>query len=687
MKPFNLYSLFFFKCFFSLPLLKSFVFFSGDGIGVGLTFAQQETHQSSEQQKQQKRIILSHPEDIGLGHTRIIDHLQDLLHKHKPKSPNAYLNTLALSLRHNLCNDDSSSYDDDDENNMDMACHQKMIEIVLKTQPSQREDNLEYIKSILPADFYHHNNEEDDDENKSLLYYLEELFQHNKESSLSLLTSEKYYRETLSKMTHNLSELRTTTTSKKEEENKFNRNIVMIAYSVGIESMKQWREILHDNNNDDNNNVNPFLKYSGLSSGEGRNLQQNSIGLLDTADMDKKFQNVMQADIVGAVEGALTSFFDNQNEEDANGGVGEDTLAAGSTASVKSFVVEFTGVDFGMDSDSDCFFPQQWMCEVDLSGGGEPTADCPYPNLPNCGIGGIPGASDLTSGSDGTDGGNVIVEGISNVGSECLFPAIQNCIPQEGEGGTVPSTPTTTTTTTTTNTNTNTNTQESDNNSISEVTEGVTATTCVLNPTLPWCAGASGSSTSGFGDSDGWVADEQSQPTTSTTTTTTNTQVNNNSNNVVTTIPLFDDDAFDDDSQPANTTPTTTTTTTTTATPPCPYDNPLLCENQDIINAAEGSLESTLGNISENAGSVTLPNPCQFPGNPLCINNNNNNSASSSSTNTNTHSKQTNNNKNNNDLSYGTEYVDHSTEAQKVLEEEKEKQNKKNGGHRLLRHK
>eukprot|EP00594_Rhizosolenia_setigera_P013059 CAMPEP_0178955386 /NCGR_PEP_ID=MMETSP0789-20121207/9572_1 /TAXON_ID=3005 /ORGANISM="Rhizosolenia setigera, Strain CCMP 1694" /LENGTH=545 /DNA_ID=CAMNT_0020637003 /DNA_START=1909 /DNA_END=3546 /DNA_ORIENTATION=+ len=253
-----------------------------------------------------RRISLSHPEDVGLGHTQIISNLQESIRASTPNNAKQFLQALATEMINTIC----EPHDQD--------CHQLMIHTTLSTVPHYT-DHMQHITSILPDGFDSH-----------VLSSLDRLF-----STVSSMTSDTH-ESTVQMIDRDLHDLKHSEIVEEE----LHRDIGIMAYSVGLESMKQWREVLDDEDN-------PFHRMRRKRS---RNLQFLPG---DTADpdavdegsrFDTQFASVVQADIVGAVDGAITGMLGSDTTMNA-------ALAKASTSSTKAFMVSFVDDALGIGGD------------------------------------------------------------------------------------------------------------------------------------------------------------------------------------------------------------------------------------------------------------------------------------------------------------------------------------------------
>lgn len=197
-------------------------------------------------------------------------------------------------------------------------------------------------------------------------------------------------------------------------EEELHRDIGIMAYSVGLESMKQWREVLDDEDNpfhkmnksiesdEENNDHSRFRSLQFLPEGEE---EEGGIS-------DEDFSLLIQSDIVGAVDGAVNGLF--------SGNV--LFLQIGLANSVKDSALKYAELfvnDIGPDEDG-CFLPDSIFCNNGVKDDDfdddyyDSEDDCLFPDSPLCGS----GVSNVT---------NEIISNPEESELPCLLPQIQNC--------------------------------------------------------------------------------------------------------------------------------------------------------------------------------------------------------------------------------------------------------------------
>ena len=177
--------------------------------------------------------------------------------------------------------------------------------------------------------------------------------------------------------------------------NEDDRMIGLVAHSVGMESAKQWAEVLNDP-------TNPFHLLK--EKNHDRKLQlPNNINLMNNIDfsddeIQTKFVNVLQADILGSATGAINSVFESNKDKSML----DFAVEEASISSLKSFSDNFITLGIGLSNEmNECNFPNAFWCNSnagnglsenlnnnmqnisDMSGGGG-GAGCLFPGSPLC---------------------------------------------------------------------------------------------------------------------------------------------------------------------------------------------------------------------------------------------------------------------------------------------------------------
>jgi len=295
------------------------------------------------------KLVLSSPEDIGQGHSRIIHNLQESFQRNLPKNNAEYLRAVYMEVGDNVC---------------DLEDHQCYYRVAKRTirntnNISKKEgttNSYTRVQHLLPKDF-------DPEALKSM----------NK--LMSTKATVKEVSNAVHRMYQDMQNLR----NNKVVKNENHRNVVLIAYSVGMESAKQWAEILRD----------PKDPFNNMMDDEkGRSRRRLQFDDLDSDELSESFLKVLQGDIVGSVDGAMEGLLDSDSDKSTM----TYALEAASVASLQAFVEVFLpGSGVGGDDDAgigDCtLFPNRPGCldddNADNGGGG--IGDCTlFPNRPGC---------------------------------------------------------------------------------------------------------------------------------------------------------------------------------------------------------------------------------------------------------------------------------------------------------------
>ena len=353
-------------------------------------------------QSNNQKIELSSPEHVGLAHTQIIQNLEQIFHEKLPQNDLQYLHAISLEMRRAACLE------------TDVSCNsnivRRTIEIEPGPPPGKKAHDLSYIQSILPREF-----------DPEISTAIEDLLLS------ATLADFNNPRDVLKYMNSNMNRIKHSETI----ENEHHRMAGIIAYSVGIESAKQWAEILQDPEN-------PFHKIRNKEHHKNdphRNLQ--SFGNMSPEEVQEKFVVMLQADILGAVTGAVNSVFDSEFGKTMM----QFSMEEASIASLKSFKDNF--ITLGTVTEvvgGECSFPNAFWCNLNL-GAGESSEeeDCMFPNSPLCAGNNGAGSESINNfgignneegGEDGTGNGESGTSVLNNVAG-----IIQGVIENGGTGG------------------------------------------------------------------------------------------------------------------------------------------------------------------------------------------------------------------------------------------------------------
>ena len=281
------------------------------------------------------RIFPSSPEDVGLAHTKVIHNLQHKFETKLPQNAMEYLHEVSLEMRKIAC----------DEN--DAICNADIVKKIREIQPGLEQgvnERIEHVKSILPNKF-----------DPEVISILEDLYLGSK------LAKIKSAHHVLSFMNERLEDLRHSETISNDD----HRLVGMLAYSVGIESTKQWAEVL-------SNPKNPFHLIPGDNDSNNRKLQEMAI---TDSELDQLFTDILQSDISGAVSGAISALGFVLPTTIMGSAMSEATIA-----SLKSFMAAFISNPQAIDPD--CTFPNAFWC--DDNNESDEDEPCMFPGTPFC---------------------------------------------------------------------------------------------------------------------------------------------------------------------------------------------------------------------------------------------------------------------------------------------------------------
>ena len=289
-----------------------------------------------------QNLDLAHPKDVGSGHTQIIVDLQNRIEQHQPRNKDEYLNHLSITMVNHLCNpSDAKCKSYLEKKTANLECGPK----------GDAKDGFEHVSlNVFPKDF-----------DPYVLESFEVLFH-----SVAITDLKTKPTEIVKLMDLYFQDL-------KRNENILNedhRQIGLVAYSVAMESTKQWFEIL----NDQNNAFYQFLLLTYTDSMNGRKLQD----LTSVID----FVGLIEADIIGATEGAILSLFNPATDP-----ILQSALAQASIASSKQVIDSITPdvPDLSLpELPNNCLlFPNSPLCNPNTNEDFDDN-ECIFPNSPLC---------------------------------------------------------------------------------------------------------------------------------------------------------------------------------------------------------------------------------------------------------------------------------------------------------------
>ena len=295
----------------------------------------------------------SDPRNVGLSHTKIIQKLERRMRDKPPQSHEEYLHAISLEMREHLCE------------STDPVCNARIVDKTIHMIPGPKdgfEDGWEYAQSILPDGF-----------DPIVLTHMEDLF-----FSLSLTgTDRENVRDVLAFLHSNYEKLSLDENVISEDD----RQIGLVAYSVGIESTKQWHEIMSDKKSPYHNLLLTVKQeqirlkkddVQGDQKGEDRNLQfgtpsvtnqLNNLNLTST-ELEQAFFTLLEADVLGGTEGAIMALFDSgvlNPSEERNNTMVASALEEATMASMKAVVGVYIQETFETVTE-DCSFPASFWC-------------------------------------------------------------------------------------------------------------------------------------------------------------------------------------------------------------------------------------------------------------------------------------------------------------------------------------
>jgi len=341
-------------------------------------------------------LVLTSPEDVGSGHTKIIHNLQLRMEKKLPTSKTEYLRELSLAMSEHVCDP------------FDVFCNGRVMKNTMDIKVGPQGDAIsgfEHLKmNVLPEDF-----------DPIVLKSLEKLF-----VLISLADLEEDPTDVLNLMKQDFDKLKHSEDVINDED----RIVGLLSYSVGMESTKQWHQIFNDAEN-------PFYRFliSNEEERRQRNLQifNNPLNPLSNlpivgnptstpadplipstgtgAGID--FGNLLEADVIGASSGIIMGSFDVITGDGVP--ILSSTLEQASLASAKQVVGDLTP-----SLPEDCLFPGTILCPE--GNAIDNPNNCIFPNSPSC---------NSTTGTNGfNNDGNPIDP---NNPQNCAFPDSPYC--------------------------------------------------------------------------------------------------------------------------------------------------------------------------------------------------------------------------------------------------------------------
>jgi len=243
------------------------------------------------------------PEDVGMGHTKVIQDLHQRMRDKPPLNGDEYMIHMIEAVVEYMCKP------------MTRECVEDILSTTDAIDMSYQNGYAHLTNNILSDDF-----------DEEVLSSIENLF-----FSVGLLEWDESPEEILNVMYKNFENLRDNT----EVENEHHRLVGLVAYSVGMESAKQWHEIF----NDDENQFHKLIHAHHENS--RRNLQAQALGdLLSAASENANIesQRLIEADIIGGASGAIVVGFDRfvRNKESEKEIASEALEKAVSTAVIFS---------------------------------------------------------------------------------------------------------------------------------------------------------------------------------------------------------------------------------------------------------------------------------------------------------------------------------------------------------------
>lgn len=343
-----------------------------------------------------RHIIPSTPEDVGIGHTSVIQNLNLRIEQILPNTRTEYLRQVSLAMSEHIC------HPFDFECNRNVMKRTSTLHLDYKVSPEM--SMLEHVtQNVLPTDF--------DPKAKE---YLTQLYQH-----ISRIDLNEDPTPILHQMNLDLQELK----YNDEIENEQHRLVGSVAYSVGMESAKQWHEIFNDptnafyrfviaqkhqrqnkNKNEKQRNlqldslINLGLDLAGGAGGEIgdiTDLLALATGNADTfipdpllpnteVDLDIDFNELLEMDVTGAATGVIETGFATVTGGQTS--VLTNVLAEAALASAIQIVEDLTLGPEDEEANEDCLFDGTELCNEEnfTPGGPDNPQNCPFPDSPFC---------------------------------------------------------------------------------------------------------------------------------------------------------------------------------------------------------------------------------------------------------------------------------------------------------------
>jgi len=317
-----------------------------------------------------------------MGHTRIIQSIQERMENNPPKTKSQYLQAIGLAAGELLCEKD------------DIDCQKRIMRttIHLPVGPQGKaESGIHHLKlNVLPKSF-----------DPAVFKSLEKLFFTSsladlKEDPVQIL---RIMHEDFEDLKHN-----------EDVTNEKDRMIGLVFYTVGMESAKQWHSIFNDGENPYvqlYNRLKPkrrkarFLQLGNLignvvagvagNTEIGQQVVDSSVGqslgigssvpnVQGTIEADVNYTELLEADLIGVSAGLITGGFGAAQENESD--IFNAVLEQASLASAKQVVNTFSPPEPDASGDS-CIlgiFCSQSSIDEDLDN----PQGCKHPNSPYC---------------------------------------------------------------------------------------------------------------------------------------------------------------------------------------------------------------------------------------------------------------------------------------------------------------
>lgn len=229
-------------------------------------------------------MVLSHPEDVGAAHYTIIDNLKAKLENKLPRNSHEFMSVLAQELRESLC--DEGDYECESMTYKHVISGMSFVGKINRSSDT----TMSYIRAELPDDFDY----EVDIAMENSIALLEEIHSMGHERVIYGMNNE-------------IQKLKNSDTIIDET----HRLVGISAISVGIESTKQWMEVLNDPEHIFYKV--PFVEFNAMIHHDRnklhrhRRLEDESVGEI----LGEVFGNI--TDIFGEFFGNLTDIFGSGN--------------------------------------------------------------------------------------------------------------------------------------------------------------------------------------------------------------------------------------------------------------------------------------------------------------------------------------------------------------------------------------